>query len=149
MTVRNWYCNTYVRLRATCLFLNIHSNANTVRTVLCYGELWLAMLATLHAENTPSFSSFFARGKARTCAFFWLARCCWLSPGLTGSLFPDPEPAVVVVLEPADPADWAWRSRGCKACAAGSDISTLLQSLPQLTFSSYAAFKFCRQSRIC
>lgn len=43
---------------------------------------------TLHAENTPSFSSFFARGKLRACAFRWLARCCWLSPGRTGSLLP-------------------------------------------------------------
>lgn len=85
------------------------------------------MLATLHAENTPSFSSFFARGNALTWAFFWLARCCWLSPGLAGSLFPDPE-LVAVVLDPADPVDWVWRSRGCKACAAGSDISTLLDS---------------------
>lgn len=93
--------------------------------MLCCGELWLAKLATLHAENTPSFSSFFARGKARTWAFFWLARCCWLSPGLAGSLFADPEP-VAAVLEPADPEDWTWRSRGCKACAAGSDMSTLL-----------------------
>lgn len=96
-------------------------------TALCCGELWLAMLATLHAENTPSFSSFLARGKARTWAFFWLARCCWLRPGLAGSLFPEPEP-VAAVLDPADPADWAWTSRVCKACAAGSDISTLLQS---------------------
>ena len=90
----------------------------------------------MHAENTPSFSSFFARGKARTWAFFWLARCCWLSPGRAGSLFPDPEP-VAAVLDPAGPVAWAWRSRGCKACAAGSDMSTLLDS------SSAAVYLIC------
>lgn len=99
------------------------------RDVLCCGvELWLAgLLATLHAENTPSFSSFLALGKARTWAFFWLARCCWLSPGLAGSLFPEPEPAVALP-DPVEPTAWAWRSRGCKACAAGSDMSTPLDS---------------------
>lgn len=47
---------------------------------------------TLHAENTPSFSSFFARGKLRACALRWLARCCWLNPGRTGSLVLPPAP---------------------------------------------------------
>lgn len=109
-------------LWALCTAASHLHNANA--TVLCCGELGLVKLATLHAENTPSFSSFFARGKARTWAFFWLARCCWLRPGLAGSLLPGPD-AVAAAVDPAEPAVWAWRSRGCKACVAGSDMSTL------------------------
>lgn len=89
--------------------------------------LWAEHSVTLQEENTPSFSSFLARGNERTCAFFWLDHCCWLRPGRAGSLLAAPRFEV----DPAGPLDWACWSRGCtELCAAGSAISAA--SLPLL-----------------
>lgn len=95
-------------------------NLNNIRKFRT--SLNLAIPCTLQAENTPSFSSFLALGKARTCAFFWLAHCCWLRPGLAGSLFPDAEPEFA--FDPDVPLGCACCSRAwVEAWDAGSAIT--------------------------
>jgi hypothetical protein len=69
---------------------------------------------TLQAEKTPSFSSFLARGRPRTCAFLWLARCCWLRPGRAGSP-PLPTPAPPLPVLPAGAAAGAGAGAGVGA----------------------------------
>lgn len=107
--------------------------------------LWaeLSVNVTLQEENTPSFSSFLARGNERTWAFFWLDHCCWLRPGRAGSLLAAPGFGV----DPARPLDCACWSRGCtELCAAGSAISAAslpLLGSPRSLPRWAAAIKFC------
>lgn len=79
-----------------------------------FQPLHLQVSLALQAEKTPSFSSFLARGSPRTCAFLWLARCCWLRPGRAGSP-PLPTPAPPVPVLPAGAAAGAGAGAGVGA----------------------------------